>query len=617
MSVLREPSIAAAPRAERRTRRLDTSGVPIADTYGRLAIAAILGVMGLQLLFLTVGCGWDFCGDEAEYWTWSRRLDWSYHSRGPLIAWLLRLAMAGFGWISLTLTGSLMLAARLPAVLLGGLTAWGVFRLTEETTGSRRAGWLATLLLPAIPLFAIGGVLITCDTPLVCCWTWAAVWTFRALRAQDGGPALRRWVAAGVIAALGVMAKYSVLALPASIGVFLLLSPRHRRQLVRPGFWTMAVLCVGLGLAPVVIWNARHGWAGAGQLADRVGLSDRSNWGGLWPVVSFLGGEAAVLGGIWWVAGIAALAGAFRDVLSKHDPSPRAARPRMDCDGALYLLALWGVIWCACLAASLLGETEANWMAPGYIALVVLIGWRMSDVLARGGRRAVAYGAAWCIAILAVVAIHHTDWFYPLLSRRIPAPTKRWPAPLRRYDVTARMRGHQELARAVARRIEALQAEGTTPFVVTPTYALAATLEFYLPGQPETYCLSWNLGMSRRPVNQHDLWHPNPRTDTDAFLGRTAIIVEDANMPPSYSTLLYHKQVFTRIGPVERVEVRERGVVVGAWDVTVCRDYRGIANYAQNPGIRPGGRTPKKSGTAGRQAAFRAPGTAEGAVRVR
>lgn len=182
MSDLREPEAAAVPtRSARRMRRLEPSAGPLADSYGRLAIGAILVVMGLQVLFLTVGCNWDLCGDEAEYWTWSRRLDWSYHSRGPLIAWLIRLATLTFGWLSLHLTGSLMLAVRLPAVLLGGLTAWGVFRLAELTTGSRRAGWLATLLLPAIPLFAIGGVLITCDTPLVCCWTWAAVWASRAL----------------------------------------------------------------------------------------------------------------------------------------------------------------------------------------------------------------------------------------------------------------------------------------------------------------------------------------------------------------------------------------------------------------------------------------------------
>src|SRR5262249_55237920 len=150
------------------------------DLHARGAIAAILTVMALQVLFLLVGCDWDFCGDEAEYWTWSRRLDWSYYTRGPLIAWLIRLSTELFGRLSLAWRGCLSLAPRVPAVLLGGLTAWGVFRLAELATGSRRAGMFATLLLPAVPVFAVGGVIITSDTPLVCCWAWAAVWALRA-----------------------------------------------------------------------------------------------------------------------------------------------------------------------------------------------------------------------------------------------------------------------------------------------------------------------------------------------------------------------------------------------------------------------------------------------------
>ncbi len=552
--------------------------------------------MTLQILFLLVGCDWDFCGDEAEYWSWSRRLDWSYWSRGPLIAWLIRGATEVFGGLSLRLTGSLMFAARLPAVLLGGLTAWGVFRLAELTTGSRRAGMFATLLLPAIPVFAIGGVVITSDTPLVCCWTWAAVWTLRAIR-TDHFPA---WVLAGVIGALGVMAKYSVLALPASVGLFLLLSARHRRQWLRPGFWTMSVLCVVLGMAPIVYWNARQGWAGANQLADRVGLSDRASWGSLWPVLGFLGGEAAVLGGIWWIAGLAALKDTLRDLIRpRRRPDvdkPSDDRPALDRDGALYLLCLWGVIWCTCFAASLLGETEANWMAPGYVAVVVLIGWRMARIFARRGARARIYGAAWCASIALVILIHHTDWFYPILAKYVAPPSKRWAAPLRLVDVTARMRGHQELARAVARQVDALRSEGSSPFVVTPTYALTSTLEFYLPGQPETFCLGWNYGMTPRPVNQHDLWHPNPRNDPKPFLGRPVVLVEDANMPPSYATHLLHKDVVGSIESAERVEVRERGIIVGAWDISVCRDYHGIAHYQQN---LPGQTRARKPGQKG------------------
>ncbi len=562
------------------------------EAYGRWTLGAVLTVMACQVLFLLVGCDWDFSGDEAEYWAWSRHLDWSYYSRGPLIAWLIRLATMAFGGLSLKLTGSLMFAARLPAVLLGGLTAWGIFRLATLTLNSRRSGMFAAVLLPAIPVFAIGGVVITSDTPLVCCWTWAAVWAFRAVQNDD----LRAWVVAGLLAALGVMAKYSVLALPASIGLFLALSPVDRRQLRRPGFWVMSALTVGLGLTPILIWNLQHGWAGASQLADRVGLSDRASWGGIWPVLGFLGGEAAVLGGVWWAIGVAAIVAALRTVIPTLTRTSSAGSPiddpkSADPAGTLYLLCLWGVIWCACLAASILGETEANWMAPGYVAVVVLMGRRVGEVLVRGGAKARSYVAAWCFCIAAIAVIHHTEWFYPALARWVPAPTKRFAAPLRLYDVTARMRGHQELAKAVQRQMEALELKGVKPFVVTPTYALTSTLSFYLPGQPETYCLSWNYGMTPRPVNQHDLWHPNPRHDPSAFAGRSFLVVEDANMPPNYATILYHKQVIGRLEqPIERITVRERGVIVGAWDIAVCHDYHGIANYQQNLPFRPSDR---------------------------
>jgi 4-amino-4-deoxy-L-arabinose transferase-like glycosyltransferase len=538
-----------------------------------------------QAIFLAVGCDWDLCGDEAEFWAWSRRLAWSYYARGPGIAWLIRLATAVLGRLSVELTGSLMLAVRMPAVLLGGLTAWGIFRLASMTTGVQRGALIAVLLLPAIPVFALGGVVITCDTPLVCCWAWAAVWTYRGLSSDE----MRSWVVAGAIGAFGVLAKYSFLAFPASLGLFLVLSPAHRRELARPGFWVMSLIIVVLGLAPIVVWNAQHGWAGAGQLADRVGLSSRAHWASIWPVLTFLGGEAAALGGIWWVAGLLALGGTLARVawVRRDRNSVEAAswdEPASgDRAGLLFLLCMWGVIWTACLVASMLGETEMNWMAPGYVSLVVLIGMRLDRVLLRGGPRARAAIAGWCLCVVLIIAGHHTEWFYPAIARWVPAATKRWAAPLRLYDPTARLRGHQILAAAVAKRVAALQAQGASPYVLTPTYALTSTLSFYLPGQPETYCLSWNYGMTSQPVNQHDLWHPNPRHDPDAFRNRPAVVVEDANMPPSVAQHMVGKGVFERLESTERLVARERGVTVGAWDISVCHNYLGLAGYRQNP----------------------------------
>lgn len=543
----------------------------------RLAIFAILTVMAAQILFLTVGCDWDLSGDEAEFWTWSRRLDLSYFARGPLIAWIIALSTWIGRQVNSGATVDSMLAVRIPAVLLGGLTAWGVFRLSMSVLGRPRAALLAVLLMPAIPVLAIGGVLITCDTPLVCCWTWAAVWGYRAWR-DDSIPA---WIGAGLIVAVGVLAKYTMLAMPASIGLFLLLDARGRAHLLKPGFWLMSAIGVILGLAPIVIWNANHHWVGFGQLADRVGLSERSVWGSIVPLFAFLGGEIAALGIVWWFVGVYAVVGAGRRIVqtrSETDPEHIEAR-----SGLLYLICLWGVIWSACFAASLLGETEANWMVPGYIALLVLSGASLERVLFAGGMKAKAIILAWsgCVALIGL--LHHTEWTYPLVARFVPAPTKRWPAPLRRFDPTCRLRGHQGLARKVDGILARLRARGEDPFVLTTTYALTATLEFQLAGQPETYCLSWNYGMTRDPVNQHDLWRPNPRLDLEAFRGRTGVLIDDSNMPPSFSNQMVEKGVFGSMESTERLAVTERGLAVGAWDVAVCHDYRGVANYKQNP----------------------------------
>src|SRR6266853_489378 len=74
------------------------------EVYERWTLGAILAVMVGQILFLLVGCDWDFSGDEAEFWAWSRRLDWSYFARGPLIALVIRLGTELAGGASLALS---------------------------------------------------------------------------------------------------------------------------------------------------------------------------------------------------------------------------------------------------------------------------------------------------------------------------------------------------------------------------------------------------------------------------------------------------------------------------------------------------------------------------------
>src|SRR5262249_25418158 len=51
-----------------------------------LAGLLILGSAGLHVSYLSGNCPLDLGQDEAHYWDWSRHLDWSYYSKGPLVA---------------------------------------------------------------------------------------------------------------------------------------------------------------------------------------------------------------------------------------------------------------------------------------------------------------------------------------------------------------------------------------------------------------------------------------------------------------------------------------------------------------------------------------------------
>src|SRR4051812_49039363 len=102
-----DPQAAAAP----------TAGV----LRWRLAVAALLLGSALWRILYLAGSPLDLSPDEAHYWDWSRHLDWSYYSKGPLVAYLIRLGCELFGGLSLAWTGTEALAVRLPAVVCGGL----------------------------------------------------------------------------------------------------------------------------------------------------------------------------------------------------------------------------------------------------------------------------------------------------------------------------------------------------------------------------------------------------------------------------------------------------------------------------------------------------------------
>lgn len=546
----------------------------------RLAFGLILASVAFHLAYLLLGCPLDLSPDEAHYWQWSRHLAWSYYSKGPLVAWLIRASCELFGPLSESQTGSLMLAVRLPAIGCHAALLAGWYALALVTLKSHRTALATVALALTLPPVVAGAVLMTIDPPFLACWCWAVVGVWRGLSAtkhekeqqvrnpkEESGAlvsdfelrvsCLPWWLLAAACSALGVLAKYPMVLLPCAVFGYLLFN--RRDELKRPGFWVFALGSV-VGLVPVLVWNSANGWV----TFKHVGTQAAGAGGGgirWFGPFTFAFGQAGFLIGVWFFVWGAA-----------------AWKYRRAADPALRFLwwtsvSVWGVFAVASLKAS----GQVNWPAAAYISgFVLCVAWvreQLNGPYSRPVARTVFAGVA--IGLTLSTLVHFPGLMRPALAAAAgpasePTDLGRDPTPIRRFDPTARLRGWQTLAKEVDVIRDRVRAEtGQEPLVAGTVWNVPGALGVYCKGHPETY--SFGRAMGDRH-SQYDVWRPNPVADAQEFRGRTFVFVGDG--------LPADTEVFERIEMPKVVVYREEGVPVAVWWVWVGHGFRGFPKPA-------------------------------------
>jgi 4-amino-4-deoxy-L-arabinose transferase-like glycosyltransferase len=204
---------------------------------------------------LAVAAAVPLAPDEAYYWVWSRALAPGYLDHPPMVAlWVAAgTALAGDG----------ALGVRLLAPLAAALGSLLLVQAGEDLLPGRRAGIVAATLLNATLLFGVGAVTMTPDTPLLLFWI-LTIWALARLHAT-GRPGW--WLAAGAAAGLALDSKYTAALLAPSILLWLALLPGQWRRW-QP--WAGGLIAAML-FAPVVWWNAAHGWISFAKQGGRAG----------------------------------------------------------------------------------------------------------------------------------------------------------------------------------------------------------------------------------------------------------------------------------------------------------------------------------------------------------
>ncbi len=213
-------------------------------------------LLALTLLRLSVAATAPLSADEAYYWVWSKTLAGGYLDHPPMVALWIK---AGTAVLGDTALGVRLLGPW--AALAGSLL---IAKAAEDFWPGRRAGLVAAALLNATLMLNAGAVIMTPDTPLLLFWTAALAALARLLRTGNGA----WWLAVGLACGLAFDSKYTAVLLGASILLWVMVVPQARRWPMRWEFWAAGAIALAC-MAPVLWWNALHGWASFAKQGGR------------------------------------------------------------------------------------------------------------------------------------------------------------------------------------------------------------------------------------------------------------------------------------------------------------------------------------------------------------
>ncbi len=500
----------------------------------RGAVATLI----LTLLALRIAWQWvspyTLIEDEAHYWEWSRRLGWSYYSKGPGVAWVIR-ASTGF-------LGDTEFAVRLPAAIAAAIGAWGVAAAARDhfahLAHTRQLAFLSALLYICVPGLAVAGMVMTIDAPYIACWAWASAFALRALLLGKH----RAWIGFGLFIALGFLFKYTVLLLLPGVLLAALLT-RAKRPRINPAWLGAGLVVALLGLLPVGIWNAHHDWATVRHLLGHLGMRG----GDTEPTLAYHPEPWTIMWSLEYIA-LQVLVGGPVTLLALF--AWRNARRNADAHTATVIRAMIALalpILAFYFLVSLVAQTEGNWAMSAFVTLIPPAAWGVYDAVARRDHPLkFAWGAALFMgaALLLMFPAAHAIARLPVVGHYMPL-----------YRMTG-MRAHAADARRALDQLR--DRTGKEPLVMSEHYGRASQLAFYLPGHPTVYCTSAQVGGRK---TQYDMWEEtdlsNPET-LAPLLGRPGLLM--GGRPDQWSCAF---DGLTDIGPLAAEPKDDRTTYTG------------------------------------------------------
>ncbi|MHA1559455.1 MAG: glycosyltransferase family 39 protein, partial [Alphaproteobacteria bacterium] len=437
--------------------------------------------------------------DEAYYWRWSIYPELGYFDHPPLIAWMIDLGTS--------IAGNNEFGVRLVPLVLSVPTSWAVWRSAVILFGDTRLAMSALVFFNVMLILAVGTVIATPDAPLL--FASAIILLFLAKIVETGRPFW--WIAIGVAAGIGCLAKFTALFWLPSIFLWLIFSPRMRPWLRTPWPWAGATVAF-LIFFPNLVWNATHDWATFGKQFGRVAAD------GFAPeyLIEHLGTEIGMATPIVFVLG---WLGLWAFLVGRG--GGQSAR--------VLLLALVLPMSIYFIYHATHSRVEGNWTGPIFPAFALAAAAAIHSIEWQGSiKRIVEFArmSAVPVGLIFVVIIYSQA----LLG---------W-LPHASWDPTASKIGVG--MEAVAEEVETIRRSQDASLIVTASYPMTSWLSFYGAERPALVY----------QYNERERWVQEPATDPEMFEGPLLAVLPEGDPVDS---------IEAEFGPAEELTtlVRRRG----------------------------------------------------------
>ncbi len=222
------------------------NGLPPTPVTATLRVGGAVAVIPVVLGVAFLGrYGWD--RDELYFLAAARHPSLGYVDFPPLVAWI--------GWVVEALVGPSLEALRVASAVIAWSSVVVVALIARELGGSLRAQAIAAVGWGCAPLI-LGAGSIFHPTMLDVGIQAVLVWLVVRIVVRDEP---RLWPVVGLVAGVGIEAKYTILVTLAALLAALALTADGRRVLAGRGIWIASAVALVLWV-PNLAWQAHEGW---------------------------------------------------------------------------------------------------------------------------------------------------------------------------------------------------------------------------------------------------------------------------------------------------------------------------------------------------------------------